>query len=384
MDKRHIRLVGWVLVWLVGCALWWWKGEPVATAQSDQWTIPTVPPVLPNPGFECSIGYYTTQNPKGGTVLVPNGWTAIFLNGSPDISSTRRFYTGECNPNSQRFIEKLGGIDSFLVRSEDIESSAQPGKPFDVVIYYRSPATIGGEYSLSAWMTSKCGNANPVDCPGGNYITKAIAIDPRGGTNPNAPGVLWVTDNDNLQWQNLYTSSRALNTTITIYARMTSPFQFHGNLGFMDEFSLIRAPLSDMNPLPAKVEEIGELLLSWFGKQSEDVQAIVAGNYDLLFDVQTRALPKGAWRNIVTGAKTEQSYLFKAPCLDTRYEFRVRARAEQPDDEEGAFPNQRYPGVWSKPQTVLFTAPPAVPVTNTVVISPNLYLPLAANGSLGC
>ena len=381
-DKSGFRLGAWVFVWMVGCALWWWSGNPSATAVSEQWTVPPAPPMLSNPGFECEVGYYPSTNPNLDEILVPNGWTVLFLNGSPDVSSTRRFYTGECNPNSQRFIEKLNGIDSLLVRSEDIESLPAPGKPFDVVFYHQVPATYGGAYSFSAWMTSKCGNANPVDCPEGNYITKAIGIDPHGGTDPNSPAIEWVENRENLRWQNLYTASTALTNTITIFARMTSPFQFHGNLGFMDEFSLVRAPLSKLNALPAIVEGSGEVEISWFGQQSADINAIPAGNYELLFDLQSRTLPGGEWRDVVKGESEAPRTIFQAPCLDTSYEFRVRARSEQPEDEEGASPNQRYPGVWSATQTVLFTSPPSEPISDTLIVTPTLYMPLAARSSV--
>ncbi len=382
MDKRWIRLGGWALVWIVGCAFWWWSGDPTATASTYQWTVPPVAPQLMNPGFECSVGYTPGLNPDGDEILVPNGWTVIFLNGEPDVSSTRLFYTGNCDPNSPRFIERLGGIDSFLVRSEDIETPPEPGKPFDIVIYQRQPATYGGAYSLSAWMTSKCGNSNPVDCPSGNTIVKAIGIDPNGGIDPSSPAIEWIENRENLRWQNLRTSVTALTPMITVFARMTSSFQFHGNLGFMDEFSLVRAPLSAMDALPNKVEEIGEVVLTWFGQPSQDVKEIPAGNYDLIFDVEARLIPRGTWEPILEGT-TQQSTTFVAPCLDESYEFRVRAREEQPEDEEGAFPNQRYQGVWSKTQTVLFTAPvpvtTTVPITDTFMLSPSIYLPLTVN-----
>jgi hypothetical protein len=397
MEKQWKRFGGWTALWVVSCALWLWSSEPTATA-SVNWTVPPAPPILPNPGFECGVGYYPSQNPIGDETLIPNGWSVLFLDGSPDVSSTRRFYTGDCNESSPRFIEKLGGIDSFLVRSQDIETPPEPGKKFDVVLYTRVPATYGGAYSLSAWMTSKCGNQNPVDCPEGNYITKSVAIDPNGGIDPLLPSLEWVEDRDNLRWQNLFTSSTALSETITIFARMTSPFQFHGNMGWMDEFSLLRAPLSEMNELPKLVEETGKVILSWIGEQSEDVENIVAGNYDLLFDVQSRHLPSGLWTDVVIGATTQMTTTFQAPCENTSYEFRVRARAEQPEDEEGAFPNHRYLGVWSKPQTVVFTvsAPvtPTVPVSPTVPISPtlplsptvpistSLYMPVTARTSI--
>ena len=36
------------------------------------------------------------------------------------------------------------------------------------------------------------------------------------------------------------------------------------------------------------------------------------------------------------------------------YDFRVRARAEQPPGSNGAWPNHRYPGDWSAAQAVAF------------------------------
>jgi hypothetical protein len=186
----------------------------------------------------------------------------------------------------------------------------------------------------------------------------------------------------------MYTSARALTNYITIYARITSPYEKINNKGFVDAFSLVRAPLSAMDTLSPTIEATGVITLSWHGRQSADIEAIPSGNYDLLFDVQSRLLPNGTWKEIVTGVTDQFSALFDAPCLAKSYEFRVRARAEQPEDEDGASPNHRYPGVWSKPQTVYFSSPPSEPLTETVTITPaleitpSLYLPLTAYESI--
>src|SRR5262245_11375999 len=113
MDKRWFRLAGWALVWVVGCGLWWWNNDPVVRASTEQWTVPSVPPELPNPGFECSVGYYSALNPDGKNILVPNGWTVVYINGSPQVSSTRIFFSDKCDGNSSTFIEHLNGNDSF-------------------------------------------------------------------------------------------------------------------------------------------------------------------------------------------------------------------------------------------------------------------------------
>jgi hypothetical protein len=75
---------------------------------------------------------------------------------------------------------------------------------------------------------------------------------------------------------------------------------------------------------------------------------------------------------------------FNAACTDTDYLFRIRARAEQPDEGDGAWPNHRYHGVWSDPVTVHFqsTAPTidnTVPTSPTLAADFNLFLPLLAN-----
>jgi hypothetical protein len=338
-----------------------------------------LPPILTNGSFECTNGFTVSQNAVGKDVWIPNGWSVIYAFGAPRLLSSRMSRYVECDPDNG-VVSKMDGHDSWYLPSQDIATPPEPGKPFDLVLYQQVPATYGGAYSLSGWMASECGDnpdgARP--CPKGNYIAKMLGIDPNGGTDYTSSAIEWVENRTDRRWHGLHTSTTALTHTITIFVRVISPFQFQNNKGFVDALTLVRAPLSAMNALPSVVEEVGTLTLSWFGQQSPDIAQIVGGNYDLLFDVQTRPLPGGTWRDLVVGAMEQTSVVFQAPCLERSYQFRVRARAEQPDNEEGTFPNHRYPGVWSKPQTVLFTAPPVGPITTTQIISPSLYLPIAA------
>lgn len=388
MNKRNIRLGGWALVWLVGCVLWWGAGEPIATASSNQWTIPPFAPQLKNAGFECTYGFTVLKNALDEDIWIPNEWTVVLVDSSPQLKSTRMSSTGECNlANNNGFITRQEGDDSWYLRSQDIATPPTPGKPFEIVLYQRVSATYGGAYSLSGWLASECGDNKdgPNPCPEGNYILKSIGIDPNGGTDHTSSAIQWVENRNDRYWQNVYTSATALTGSITVFIRVISPFQFHNNKAFVDAFSLVRAPLSSLNLLPPTDAQLGEVSLSWFGQQSQDIAAIAGGNYDLLFDVQTRPLPNGAWRDIVTGATEQMSTTFVAPCLNTRYQFRVRARAEQPEDEEGSRPNHRYPGVWTKPQTVLFTGLPVTPITNTVEMTPTLFMPVTARTTAkGC
>jgi hypothetical protein len=308
-------------------------------------------PVLINPGFECDEGYHPQPGIRG---LIPNGWTAQLLAGDPGLTSARMRFHYVCDHDPNNFVERLEGWDSFLFEAEDIETPPEPGKPFDAVIYQQVPVTPGVAYSLSGWMVSFCGGTTtPSDCPPGYYITKMIGLDPTGATDPLAGSVTWVEDSRShveTRWLNLRLAARAQGPNLTMYARIRSPFRWHGNHAYADAFSLVRAPSAQIVGLPAS-QPGRSVEVRWQGDLGPDIPAIPNGRYSLLFDVQYRAEPAGAWTDWLTG-QPAGSAIFHAPvCGGTTYAFRVRPRAEQLVSG-GAWPNHRYPGVWSDPATV--------------------------------
>jgi hypothetical protein len=349
-----------------------------ATVSADG-TIPPNAPVLQNTDFECTTGYYSTTNAAGKVIYVPNGWQLILSQGAPKTHSARINFARSCDGSAH--VERIYGIDSILVEAQDLEKPPEPGKTFDVSFYQQVSATIGGAYSLSGWLLSLCGGSTtPSDCPPGNYIAKMVGIDPTGGTDPQANTVIWgedrrnfVENNKRVGWTNVRTVAVAQAPTITIFARLNSPFTWHGNHGFIDALGLVRAPTSQLT-LPTTVSGTQAISLTWSGEQSPDLLNIPGGKYRLLFDIEVRPFASTAWQNLVDGFVGVGSHSFRPRCADTSYEFRIRARAEQPDGQ-GVQPNQRYPGVWSDPQVVVFTttiSPPPEPPTATL----KLYLPL--------
>ena len=273
------------------------------------------------------------------------------------MNSARLQFGKSCDAEGVH-IEKINGRDSFTVLAWEIETPPEPGKPFDVTIYQQTPVEPGGDYSVSGWFLTLCGgSAVPNDCPDAVYMAKMLGLDPTGGIDPDADTVVWTENRNNfvdenderIGWSNLYTAARAEAGTMTVFARIDSPFQWHGNHGFIDAISLIRAPVAEFVDLPAEVS--GDRLdLAWDGQQSPDVEAIAGGNYDLLADIDVRHEDEQTWRSLVNDADSPGSIPFQAGCLDSSYQFRIRARAEQPEDEDGAWPNQRYPGPWSDPR----------------------------------
>ena len=335
-------------------------------------------PSLSHAEFECTDGYYEQINALNETVHIPNDWTLVTSNGTPVINSARTFFAGSCDGSAH--VERISGIDSIVVRAQDLETPPIPGKPFDVSFYQQQPAVVGVDYSVSGWMLSLCGGSNvPTDCPEGYYIAKMLGIDPTGGTDPLADTVVWhenrenfVTgDGERIGWANVRTSAKAESPVITVFARLNSEFQWHGNHGFLDAISLVRSPKASLDVLPTCIDGT-DLAMSWTTIASEDITAIPSSTHQNLVDIQVREASSNGvsneWRPIVEDSVGDGNTIFVAEAFDTSYEFRIRARAEQPPaPPEGASPNQRYPGVWSEPVSVFFRDPAILETPSTEV-----------------
>lgn len=325
-------------------------GEPEPSITRDV----AAAPVMSNPGFECADGFDPQPGIPG---QVPAGWTAVLLTGRPTLNSTREEFTGSCD--GEGFVERLEGEDSLVFLSEDIETPPEPGKPFDATVYQRVAVSPGTPYSLSGWMVSLCGgSAMPNDCPTGYYMAKMVGIDPAGGVNPLAPGVVWVEDLRNFtesRWANLRLGTTAESGMITVFVRVRSPYRWHGAHAFADAMSLVRAPTAQFVDLPA-VAAGQQVTVRWNGQQSPDILAMPGGTYQLLFDVQVRRQGQAAWSDWQVGQTAGEAQFVAEACSGPGlvYEFRLRPRSEQPAGSNGAWPNHRYPGDWSQPQSVAF------------------------------
>ncbi len=346
------------LLWLLMTVA---NAAPVATLLQQGGpfgTLPPVAPVLLNPDFECSTGYYSQTNSLNKEIWIPNDWQVTILEGAPVIHSARRFFAKSCTGDAH--VERINQEDSIVIRAQDLETPPEPGKPFDVAFHQSISATVGGAYSLSGWLLSLCGgSATPSDCPPTVYMAKMIGIDPTGGTDPTAASVIWTENRRNFweaeelfRWQQMSVSAIAQAPTITVFARIQSPFRWHGNHAFIDAFSLVRAPVATLT-VPTVVTG-SEVLLQWDGLQSPDVTAITGGTYAMLYDIQARQQVSDTWTDFLVGQAGPASHTYPVECVNTTYEFRIRARAEQPEPPApaGSWPNQRYYGVWSEPYPV--------------------------------
>ncbi|OIO92781.1 MAG: hypothetical protein AUK03_09260 [Anaerolineae bacterium CG2_30_64_16] len=322
-------------------------------------------PALLNSDFECAAGFGPQSGIRGS---VPSGWTAVLLSGNPMLDSTRVHFAGSCD--SAGFIERIAGLDSLAFLSEEIETPPAPGKPFDVAVFQQVHVTPGVAYSLSGWMVSLCGgSATPNDCPAGYYMAKMLGIDPTGGTDPGAASIVWVEDRRNFtesRWANLRLSATAQGEVLTVFARVRSPYRWHGAHAFVDAISLVVAPTAGFTGMLATtpVETPGvQVDVGWSGALGPDIPAIPGGAYELYFDVQYRRGEEGAWTDWLVGQAAGAVPFGADVCGGAlSYEFRVRARAEQPAGSHGAWPNHRYPGEWSALAQIVFVPQsPCVP-----------------------
>ena len=334
-------------------------------------TVPSAdlmgPPVLQNPGFECKVGYVTQE---GIQRRVPLGWTGVLISGTPQLDSVRIRWGGGCDGSG--WVEHLEGDDSLVFVAQDLETPPEPGKPFDAAVYQQVAVTPGTAYSLSGWMVSFCGgSATPSSCPTDNYMEKLLGIDPTGGGDPLAPSVIWVGDQRNFtesRWTNLRLAATAQSDHLTVFGRIRSPFQWHGNHALVDAFSLVRAPTAYFVDSPARISD-AEARVQWAGVLSPEIQAIPESTHRLLFDVQYRVGAQGAWIDWLTDQPMGSATFTLSACAgEYTYAFRVRSRAEQFPVGTGAWPNHRYPGVWSEPASIV--------LTSQTVCVPRAYLPL--------
>jgi hypothetical protein len=335
----------------------------IVTAQAHRVPAPgaeaalDAPPVLVNPGFECDPPDYGYVPQPGITGQVAKGWTAVLVSGNPLLNSTTMEWRGD-HQCIRSYYEKIERYDSMAFVSEDIETPPEPGKPFDATVYQLASVTPGKSYSLSGWMLSLCGgSAQPSDCPAGYYMAKMLGIDPSGGTDPTAASVIWVEDRRNFtesRWANLRLGATAQSSTMTVFARINSPFLWHGAHAFIDAMSLVRSPTASFVGLPA-VASGSQVSVQWTGDLGPDIPAIPAGNYQLLFDVQHRSAGETDWIDWQVGQPAGSAVFAVNPSGPKQtVEFRLRARAEQPEGQPGAWPNHRYPSDWSAPAAVVF------------------------------
>ncbi|MEP7199038.1 MAG: hypothetical protein ABI874_04390, partial [Chloroflexota bacterium] len=319
---RRVRLLAVVGVSL--CAA-------LGIAYANNWLV--------NGGLEAP---YVSQPGING--VVPNGWTAINTVGNPQYLESNG--------------EKIFGNSSLRIRSQDIETCCQPGKPFTLDLYQRVAVVSGTTYAASGFMVTWCAgtanNPNP-PCPSNYYLGKSVGLDPFGGSSPTAATVIWGPedrrDARDVRWVRVNATAVARASNMSVFARMNWPFQFHGATGYIDEFQLAPAPVVTMTA-HAPVQSAPTMTVGWVGWMDPSLRN--DADHRLFYDLEARDVTTTTWTSLVTDTEAVTSANFVGQ-LGHTYTFHARATAHQPqsDNCDTCFGvNHFFAGLFSDPITV--------------------------------
>ncbi len=141
-------------------------------------------------------------------------------------------------------------------RSQSISASGQ----FRTGMYQKIGANPGWDYQISAWyhLDERTGG------------TCQLGIDPRGGSDPSSPDIIWSKGNEHRNWTQLAARINARANAITIFLEAAADAQ--GASAYFDDVMLVATPC----PLKEKVSEPPpvdlEKCVDWKGeKDRQDV-----------------------------------------------------------------------------------------------------------------
>jgi hypothetical protein len=263
--------------------------------------------LLVNPSLETFGAPYGTYPPDGRPLQVGTGWQRFWIAGSnltePYWMDARVFGWGRA--------EVIDGQSSQSLFS---------AQPFDAGIYQQvGGLTPGLGYAFNAPMTSvyRSTGQPPVD----DKIFKRVGLDPTGGTNPDAPTVIWSeADGTDRTWRvRLRAAAFAQSSTVTVFARVTSPEPVEPppflNQSWIDSAILAQTPYVKATS-PAQVDAPA-FTVSWTGAQPAPGGSIES------YDVQVLDEAVGQWQDwLVETTATSAAF---TGAMGHGYRFRARA-----------------------------------------------------------
>jgi len=144
-----------------------------------------------NLAYNCGFDEFTEDVYNGKRLQFPKGWWYYVVAGEPDFRKADDTYWG---------------APSLEIMSD--------GVPFTAGIYQQTQVTPGVVYQADmGW--SPAGNPQNVV----RDWERKVGLDPTGGTDPQAPTVIWGPNGGDLEdkWPDLTVSARALGSNMTLF-----------------------------------------------------------------------------------------------------------------------------------------------------------------------
>lgn len=283
---------------------------PTAAPQADTYQL------LTNPGMERFDPPYARF--EGVACQVATGWQRFWYGGpAPCWMDTRVF---AASPLGGGWVERIEGETSQMLVAT---------VPYTAGLQQRvTGLTPGVGYGFHAALLTIFQSSAPPAVDG--TMIKQIGIDPTGGTDPQAPSVVWTPPNDHDEgpWDiDQRLSLFAQGPSMTVFIRVESPYSSGGlpymNLSFLDSAILAQTPTIRAIS-PAETEETS-FEVRWDNAEP----APVGGYLRDWHDVQWLDEADGVWHNwfVQTG---EESAAFKGEKGHT-YRFRARVWQRYPN-----------------------------------------------------
>jgi hypothetical protein len=266
--------------------------------------------LLTNPGVEDYDAPYTQF--EGVNCQVASGWQRFWDEGLPEPywMDCRVFAASHLGAD---WVEKIEGETSQLVIATE---------PYAAGIRQTvSGLTPGRGYGFHAAMLTIYQTSAPPSADG--TMIKQVGMDPTGGTDPDAPSVVWsdADDHDEGPWSvDLRTAAFAQSSTMTVFIRVISPYPSGGlpylNYSFLDSAILALTPV--VTATSPAVSEVPAFTVNW-----DNVVAAPGVKRLKGCDVQWLDESEGVWHDWFTRTAEVEAPFVGESCHV--YHFRARA-----------------------------------------------------------
>jgi hypothetical protein len=268
--------------------------------------------LLTNPGVEIYDTPYAQY--QGVDCQVASGWQRFWDNNLPEPywMDCRVFAASHLGTGWVESIE--GSTSQLIVATEPYTAGIQQTV---------TGLTPGVGYGFHAAMLTIYQTSSPPAVDG--TMIKQVGMDPTGGTDPEAPTVVWCDpdDHDEGPWSiDLRTAAFAESPTMTVFVRVMSPFGAGGspyiNLSFLDSAILALTPV--VTATSPAVSDVPTFTVNWDNLVTAPGFKKFKG-----YDVQWLDEAEGVWHDWIT-----LTYEVEAPFIgEMGHAYRFRARAWQ-------------------------------------------------------
>jgi len=189
--------------------------------------------LLSNPGFEAGGNWTPVRSGGGGTFAAPPGWGGWLDPASAQVPNGFPHNRIPINDDMTDTEEGIANANNLFIRSGN--RSANFGRGFGAytgAIYQQISVTEGDNLIGTAYMIMNIG--------AGSDFAAVVGIDPNGGTDPNAAGIIWSPTQRNQigSFTQLTVNATAAGPTVTFYLAFTQRAPIDPNGIYWDDASL--------------------------------------------------------------------------------------------------------------------------------------------------